>query len=117
MSKIDSVKNSINESKLIRSPIFGVVEPFAEISGFAFLNLEGTEIKKLELEVLATHEAVTYYCYNNTIHFITTPQAIYYKGNNKYFVFHAIKDTILLTEEQLKLQEEFIKIIRTIIIK
>jgi hypothetical protein len=109
INRIDSIVRAVDKTELVEKIISGSLEPFSGVNGIAFLDPAHKEIRKMELTVLTTLEKITYYCLKNDIQVIMTPQALYYRVNNKYFVFHCIRERELLTDKQLELQNEFLK--------
>ena len=112
LKKIDSIMESINKSILNEKRIIGIVKPFSDIRGIAFLNAEHTEIKKLEFRVLSTNELITYFCAKNRIQVILTSQSLYYRNGNNYFAFHSLVNKRLFTELELQQQDDFFKMIK-----
>jgi len=112
IQQVDSLLSSPLRSKLITKEFNGATEPFSRVDGNAFLNAEKNEVLKIEMTVAATQELVTYYCIDNTLRVIVTHDAMYCKHNDKYFAFPASKMAKLLTEEELRKQDEFLNSIK-----
>lgn len=106
--RIDSIVAAIDMATLTEKKVIGSSKTFHNYKGIAFLNEGRTEIRKVELRLEATGEIITYYCNNNVLQLIVTSQALYFKKNGNYFVFHSISDKGLLTQEDLEMQDEMI---------